>query len=107
MIFVPDIRLATAADALAIAGMSRDYIEYGLGWSWTPTRIAAAIQDQSTNVAVIRQLGGVVGFGIMHYGDRSAHLALLAVHPVQRRRGIAAQLISWLEKCAGTAGVGP
>jgi [ribosomal protein S18]-alanine N-acetyltransferase len=105
MILVPGIRLATAADALAIADMSRQYIEDGLGWSWTPTRIAAAIEEESTNVAVIHQSGGMAGFGIMHYGERSAHLALLAVHPSQRRHGLAAQLLSWLEKCADTAGI--
>jgi [ribosomal protein S18]-alanine N-acetyltransferase len=102
---MPVVRLATAADVLAIADMSREYIEHGLGWSWTPTRIAAAIHDQSTNVAVIHQSDGVLGFGIMHYGDRSAHLALLAVHPAQRRRGIAARLVAWLEKSADTAGI--
>src|SRR6476661_8830860 len=30
------IRLASADDALSIARMSRDLIEHGLGWSWTP-----------------------------------------------------------------------
>jgi ribosomal protein S18 acetylase RimI-like enzyme len=105
VMFIPGIRLATAVDALAIADMSRQYIEYGLGWSWTPTRIAAAITDQSTNVAVIDQPDGVLGFGIMHYAERSAHLALLAVDPAQRRRGIAARLVAWLEKSADTAGI--
>jgi ribosomal protein S18 acetylase RimI-like enzyme len=105
MMFVTAIRLATIAEAPAIAEMSRQYIEQGLGWSWTPTRIAAAIQEQSTNVAVMQQSGGLIGFGIMHYGERTAHLALLAVHPAQRRRGFAAQLMSWLEKCADTAGI--
>jgi ribosomal protein S18 acetylase RimI-like enzyme len=103
--FLPGIRLATAADALAIADMSREYIEHGLGWSWTTTRIAAAIQDESTNVAVVHLSDGVVAFGIMHYGERTAHLALLAVHPMQRKRGIAARLVAWLEKCADTAGI--
>jgi ribosomal-protein-alanine N-acetyltransferase len=103
--FLPGIRLATAADALAIADMSRHYIEYGLGWSWTTARIAAAIQDEATNVAVVHLSDGVAAFGIMHYGERSAHLALLAVHPVQRKRGIASRLVSWLEKCADTAGI--
>ena len=89
MIFIPLIRLATAADAPAIADMSRQYIESGLGWSWTPARIAAAITDRETNVALIDQPDGVLAFGIMHYAERSAHLALLAVDPAQRRRGIA------------------
>lgn len=105
MMFLPGIRLASAADAQAIADMSKQYIEHGLGWSWTPTRIAAAIQDESTNVAVVHLSDGVVGFGIMHYGERTAHLALLAVHPMQRKRGLATRLVSWLEKCADTAGI--
>ena len=83
---LPGIRLATADDALAIADMSREYIEHGLGWSWNSARIAAAIADDSTNVAVVNLSGSVVAFGIMHYGDRTAHLALLAVHPTQRQR---------------------
>jgi [ribosomal protein S18]-alanine N-acetyltransferase len=103
--FLPGIRLATAAEALAIADMSREYVEHGLGWSWTTARIAAAIADESTNVAVVPLSGGVAAFGIMHYGERSAHLALLAVHPMQRKRGIAARLVGWLEKCADTAGI--
>jgi ribosomal protein S18 acetylase RimI-like enzyme len=102
---LPGIRLATAADALAIADMSREYIEHGLGWSWTSARIAAAIADASTNVAVVNLAGGVVAFGIMHYGERTAHLALLAVHPMQRQRGVAARVLAWLEKCADTAGI--
>ena len=36
MITLPSIRLATSQDAALIAEMSRDYIEHGLGWSWTP-----------------------------------------------------------------------
>ncbi|MFI4866419.1 MAG: GNAT family N-acetyltransferase [Steroidobacterales bacterium] len=103
--WLPGIRLARAADALAIANMSREYIEHGLGWSWTAARIAGAIQDEATNVAVVHLSGHVIAFGIMHYGDRTAHLALLAVHPMQRKRGIATRLVSWLEKCAETAGI--
>jgi ribosomal protein S18 acetylase RimI-like enzyme len=105
VIFIPLIRLATAADAPAIADMSRQHIESGLGWSWTPARIAAAIADRSTNVALIDQPDGVLAFGIMHYAERTAHLALLAVDPAQRRRGIAARLVAWLEKSADTAGI--
>jgi ribosomal protein S18 acetylase RimI-like enzyme len=102
---LPGIRLATAADAPVIADMSRQYIEHGLGWSWIPTRITAAIHDQSTNVVIIGQAENVAGFGIMHYGEHTAHLALLAVHPQQRQRGIAASLLAWLEQCADTAGI--
>jgi len=105
MVAARDIRLAVPADATALADMSRDYVEQGLGWSWTPARIAAAIVDEATNVAVLELARAVGGFAIMHYGDRSAHLALLAVHPAQRRRGLGTRLLQWLEKSADTAGI--
>ena len=74
-------------DARGIAEMSRDYIEHGLGWSWTPNRVRRALSDPSTNVAVILRRNAVCGFGIMQYGNDSAHLALLAVQPALRTRG--------------------
>jgi [ribosomal protein S18]-alanine N-acetyltransferase len=105
MIAVPTIRLATMSDAPAIAKMSREYIEKGLGWSWNVCRVEAAIRSDSTNVAVLYERGSLIGFGIMQYGERTAHLALLAVHPSYRRQGLAGRLLSWLEKCADTAGI--
>jgi len=105
MIAIPNVTLALAADARSIAEMSRDYIEYGLGWSWTPSRVLKAIQDRATNVAVIRERGLVLGFGIMRYGEQRAHLTLLAVQPGARQRGLGAVLLSWLEKSAATAGI--
>ena len=105
MIVVPNVTLAVLSDASGIAEMSRDYIEYGLGWSWTPTRVHKAIQDRATNVAVIREQGVVLGFGIMVYGEQKAHLTLLAVRPEQRKRGLGAVLLAWLEKSAVIAGV--
>ena len=105
MIDVPAIRLASKSDAATIALMSRQYIEQGLGWSWNVCRIEAAIRSDATNVAVVHERGEVIGFGIMQYGEQTAHLALLAVHPNYRRRGLAARLMAWLEKCADTAGI--
>jgi len=105
MILIPNVRLATAADASAIAQMSREFIEQGLGWSWTPARVLNAIHDRSTNVAVIHDHGAVLAFGIMQYGDEKAHLSLLSVRLAQRKRGLGALLLSWLEKCAVTAGI--
>jgi len=96
------IRLATTQDAVPIAEMSRDYVEQGLGWSWTQARVLAAVNNRATNVAVA---GDLVGFGIMHYGDDSAHLALLAVRPALQRRGLGALLLTWLEKPARVAGI--
>ena len=105
MIIVPNVRLAIAADARSIAEMSRDYIEHGLGWSWTRARVLGSIQDKSTNVAVMHEQEAVLGFGIMHYGQDRAHLALLAVAPKHRKRGLGAVVLVWLEKCAVIAGI--
>lgn len=99
------IRLARLSDASPIARMSRDYIERGLGWSWTPTRVLRSIRDRSTNVAVIHQGGSMLAFGIMRYDDELAHLMLLATHPSRRRRGMAAAVLAWLELVARTAGI--
>ena len=105
MILIPHISLAVPAHARDIAVMSREYIEYGLGWSWTQARVLKAIRDESTNVAVVREQDALLGFGIMRYGERRAHLVLLAVHLGHRKRGLGALLLAWLEKCAVTAGV--
>jgi ribosomal protein S18 acetylase RimI-like enzyme len=102
---VPDIQLACGSDAECIAAMSRDYIESGLVWSWVPARVLRSIRDADSNVAVARAGGALIGFGIMHYGDDSAHLALLAVHPAHRNCGLGSRLLSWLEKCARVAGI--
>jgi ribosomal-protein-alanine N-acetyltransferase len=107
MILKHDIRLATHADAARIGEMSRDLIEHGLGWRWTPNSIRRCIRDASTNVAVAAtEQGGVAGFAVMRYKDDEAHLILLAVDPAVRRRGIASALIAWHEKAALTAGIG-
>jgi ribosomal-protein-alanine N-acetyltransferase len=100
------VRLATPADARAIAVLSRDFIEHTLAWSWTEARVRRAIAHPGTNVAVIHRGGCLQGFGIMQYGDESAHLALLGVQPTLRRRGLGRTLVAWLEACARTAGLG-
>lgn len=105
MIISPHVSLANESDARGIAEMSRDYVEYGLGWSWTPSRILKAIRDDSTNVAVVRERGLVLGFGIMRYAELKAHLTLLAVRPTERKRGLGAVLLTWLEKSALAAGI--
>jgi ribosomal protein S18 acetylase RimI-like enzyme len=102
---LPDVRFALRPDAQAIARMSRDYIEAGLVWSWTPQRVQRAIEDRSCNVAVIDGPATLLAFGIMLYGDESAHLALLAVSPVRRRQGLGTRILSWLELPARMAGI--
>lgn len=99
------IELAVPGDSAAIAAMSRDYIETGLGWSWTAARVLRSIRDKTTNVAVLRHRAELLGFGIMHYGDEHAHLALLAIHLEHRQRGLASALLGWLEECAAVAGL--
>lgn len=98
------IRLATRADAADIAAMSRDEIERGLPWSWTEGRVLGAIRNADTNVAVVREQGVLVGFGIMAYRGDVAHLLLFSVHPSHRRKGVGGELLHWLELVAVTAG---
>jgi len=105
MLALPDIRLATLADAPGIARMSRDHIEHGLSWSWTAARVAHAIRDPQTNVVVSLRRGQLQGFGIMFYRDEEAGLALLAVLPVARHQGLGRRLTDWLEQSARVAGV--
>lgn len=104
MLALPDIRLATLADAPAVARMSRDCIEHGLSWSWTAGRVAHAVRDPATNVAVACKGEQLQGFGIMQYLDDTAHLVLLAVQPERRHQGLGRQLLAWLEQAARVAG---
>jgi [ribosomal protein S18]-alanine N-acetyltransferase len=98
-------RLARPADATTIANLSRDLIEYGLQWRWTPARVAASIRASDVNVVVAWIHDNIAGFAIMRYGDDDAHLDLLAVAPPYRRSGVGRQLLEWLEKCAVVAGI--
>ena len=103
--------LAKASDAREIAEMSRDLIEAGLSWSWTPARVQHFITGSESSVVVARREradGGtrrVAAFAIMHFGDEVAHLNLLAVAPDQRRQGLGRQLMDWLTLTAIEAGV--
>jgi [ribosomal protein S18]-alanine N-acetyltransferase len=99
------LRLARPGDATAIANLSRDLIEYGLRWRWTPIRVAASISDPAVNVLVAWVGSKIAGFAIMRDGDDDAHLDLLAVAPAYRRAGIGRELLNWLEKCAVVAGI--
>jgi len=100
------IRLALGHDAPRIAAMSRDFIERGLGWSWTEQRVLRSIRDPNTNVAVAYDADSLVGFGIMKYREEEGHLLLFAVRDTHRRQGIGTALIAWFERTALTAGIG-
>jgi len=105
MIDASEIRLALPQDAVRIATMSRDYVEDGLGWGWTPARVLRSIRDRATNAVVAECGADLAGFGIMKYLDDDAHLLLFAVKPEYRRRGVGSGLVTWLESTATTAGI--
>lgn len=100
------IELARVRDAVALARMSRDEVEMGLRWRWTPRRIATAIQAPDTEVVLARRAGQIAGFGILELGLDSAHLVLFAVAPAHRRRGVGRALFEWLQPLAVNAGLG-
>lgn len=99
--------LALSTDACEIAEMSRDLIEQGLTWSWTPARVQHFIMGSDSSVIVARRGGAprIAAFAIMHFADDVAHLNLLAVAPEYRRQGLGRQLMEWLTATAIEAGV--
>jgi len=99
------LRLAHHTEAPAIAAMSRSLVEHGLRWRWTPRRVRESVREIETIVLVATIDGELVGFAIMKFGDDDAHLHLLAVDPRHRRRGIATELLNWLEAACRTAGM--
>jgi ribosomal-protein-alanine N-acetyltransferase len=101
------IRPAEPRDAQAIALMSRDFIESGLGWKYDATRVMRAIRDRETLavVACDAKSSTLNGFAIMEFGDERAHLVLLAVRPTHRRTGIGHSLVQWLLEAARVAGM--
>lgn len=105
MITQHEITLAAVADVLPIAQLSRDSIEQGLSWSWTPRRVMRSLKDNTTNVVVARRAGQLGGFAIMKYTEDEAHLLLLAVRPAQRRQGLGSALLAWLETTVRVAGI--
>jgi ribosomal-protein-alanine N-acetyltransferase len=105
MIASHEINLARLSDAPRIAALSRDAIESGLNWSWTPQRVVRSLRDAATNAIVVREGEMLAGFAIMKYREEDAHLLLMAVHPLRRRQGVAAALLDWLEVTARVAGI--
>ena len=99
------LRLGKACDAQTIAVLSRELIEPGLGWSWTPSRVLGSIHQPDTITLVGAAEQQLIGFAIMYFGQEQAHLDLLAVRPSHQRRGLGRRLLEWLEKSARTAGI--
>src|SRR6185503_16621325 len=67
------IRPAEPRDAQAIAAMSRDFIESGLGWKYDAARVLRAMRDRETLAVVACEgakgamRGAVAGFAIMEF----------------------------------------
>ena len=110
------IRPAEPRDSQAIATMSRDFIESGLGWKYDAARVMRAMRDRETlavvacegaktSTAASSNRGAVAGFAIMEFGDERAHLMLLAVRPSHRRLGIGQRMLDWLLESARVAGM--
>ena len=99
------LRLASTQDAPAIAAMSRDLIETGLGWSWGPDRVARSIANKDTFTLLACDRDRVVAFAIMYFGDEHAHLNLLAVRSSHQRLGIGRRMVEWLTESALAAGI--
>jgi [ribosomal protein S18]-alanine N-acetyltransferase len=99
------LTLARVSDAREIAEMSREFIEQGLTWSWTPARVQHFISGPESSVVVARRDGRIAAFAIMHFGDEVAHLNLLAVTIEHRRHGLGRRLMDWLTTTAIEAGV--
>jgi ribosomal-protein-alanine N-acetyltransferase len=99
------IGLATVEDAIPIARMTASLIEAGLPHAWTYRRVVSHVRSSNSVVVTARDKSFIAGFAIMHFGDDSAHLNLLAVEPGYRRRGLGSRLIGWLEDSSRVAGV--
>ncbi len=101
----PIIEFANLSDVIEIGELSKKYIEYDLGWYYTPENLKKLIKNKVKNVVVARKGKKLVGFGIMTYQEEQANLDLLAVKLFYRRRGIGKQIVKWLEEVALTAGI--
>ena len=99
------IRTAHVSEAAEIASISRQQVEYGLNWRWTPARVKRSINDKETIVLIASKAGVTQGFAIMKFAEETAHLLLLAVQPKKRRGGIGTSMLNWLEKSCVTAGI--
>ena len=99
-------RLAKMDEATVMAEMSRELIEAGLGWRYTPIRMAGLISDPETLTLVASEASLVRGFAVMRLYEEHAHLALLCVSPQQQQRGIGRRMTEWLVESAEVAGSG-
>jgi ribosomal-protein-alanine N-acetyltransferase len=98
------LRLAGRGDSNAIAAMSRDLVEAGLGWTYRPERIRRLIGNRESNTLLACDASGPVGFAVMQFSDERAHLILMAVRASHQRRGVGREMLQWLIESAVVAG---
>lgn len=99
------LRPAQLLEAPYMAQLSRDLIERGLAWRYTPARMAALVHDPD-NVALVACDGPhIQGFAVMRFADVQAHLMLLCVQPAVQRCGTGQRLCDWLLASARVAGI--
>src|SRR5258706_14163434 len=87
------IRLAEPRDAQAVATMSRDFIESGLGWKYDAPRVLRAIRDRETLAVVACESsksssggpGPPLGFPSMEVRAGGPRLTRLPGGPSHRR----------------------
>ena len=99
-----ELRLAHRRDARTIANLSRDLIETGLGWRWTPKRVEQSIADSETLGLVAETRIEIAGFGLMEFHPHHAHLTLFAVRESHQRAGLGSRMLEWMTESARTAG---
>jgi [ribosomal protein S18]-alanine N-acetyltransferase len=99
------LRPAIPPEAGVLAVLSRDLIEQGLRWRYTPRHMAHLMAQPETACVVACDSSDVQGFAVMHFGDEAAHLILLAVRAERQRAGIGASLMRWLISSAEVAGM--
>ena len=98
------LRPARANDAPAMAHLSRDLIEGGLRWRYTPARMATLVADP-LNIALVADESALQGFAVMQFAELHAHLVLLCVRPSRQRQGLGRQMHEWLLASARVAGI--
>jgi len=92
-------------EAQIVAEMARDTIEAGLGWSWTPQRVARAVRRPDVTLLLARDDQALAGFGMMAFGDDAANLLLFSVAPAWRGHGVGRRMLTWLETSARVGGI--
>lgn len=88
-----------------MAALSRELIETGLAWRYTPRRVTRMIVGPDVAAVVADDAARISGFAVMQFGDESGHLVLLCVAEAMQHKGIATALLEWLLKSARVAGL--